>query len=180
MKLTDEQRQTVIDNIGLAHYAANKFNINYDYDHEEVIAVSYYGLVLAALGFDAEKEVKFSSYAIKAIYRTLYREFMYRYKTKAYDVANLEDIAIDIDGEESNWEAFLGGDSPENEIVSRVLIEEIIKKAESNTAKKVIILRYCYPDMTQTEIGKRAGCSQRYAGMILQELKKRKGEILLI
>lgn len=180
MRLTDEQRQTVVDNLGLAHYAANKFNINYDYDHEEVIAVSYYALTLAALGFDAEKKTVFSSYAVKAIFRTLYREFMYRYETKIYDTSYLEDIAIDIDGEESNWESYFSVDSPENEIVSRILIEGIIKKAKSNTAKKVIILRYCYPDMTQAEIGKRAGCSQRYAGMILQDLKNRRDEILVI
>ena len=180
MRLTDKQRQIVVDNLGLAHYAANHFNINYYYDHEEVIAISYYGLVLAVLGFDPEKGVKFSTYAVKSIKRTLYRELTYRYKTQIYDPAYLEDIALDIDGEASNWESYLGGDSPENELVSRVLIEEIIKQAESNTAKKVIILRYCYPDMTQAEIGKRAGCSQRYAGMILQDLRKRKDGILLI
>ena len=180
MRLTDEQRQIVVDNLGLAHYAAGKFNINFDYDHEEVIAISYYGLVLAALGFDPDKGVKFSTYAVKSIKRTLYRELMYRYKTQIYDPAYLEDIALDLDGENSNWESYLGSDSPESELVSRLLIKEIIKQAETNTAKKVIILRYCYPDMTQTEIGKRAGCSQRYAGMVLQDLKKRRDEILLM
>ena len=180
MRLTDEQRQKVVEHLGLAHYAAGKFNINFDYDHEEVIAISYYGLVLAVLGFDPDKGVKFSTYAVKSIKRTLYRGLTYRYKTQIYDPAYLEDIALDIDGEDSNWESYLGGDSPENELVSRVLIEGIIKQAESNTAKKVIILRYCYPDMTQAEIGKRAGCSQRYAGMILQDLKKRRDEILVM
>lgn len=180
MRLTDEQRQIVVDNLGLAHYTAGKFNNNFDYDHEEVIAISYYGLVLAVLGFDPDREVKFSTYAVKSIKRTLYRELKYRYKTQIYDPAYLEDIALDIDGEDSNWESYLGTDSPENELVSRVLIEGIIKQAESNTAKKVIILRYCYPDMTQAEIGKRAGCSTRYAGMILQDLKKRRDEILVM
>jgi len=180
MRLTDKQRQAATENLGLAHYVANKFNINYDYDHEEVIAVSYYGLVLAVLGFDPEKGVKFSTYAVKSIKRTLYRELMYRYKTQIYDPAYLEDIALDVDGENSNWESYLGSDSPEGELVSRLLIKEIIKQAETNTAKKVIILRYCYPDITQAEIGKRAGCSTRYAGMILQDLKKRRDEILLM
>ena len=180
MRLTDEQRQIVVDNLGLAHYTAGKFNINFDYDHEEVIAISYYGLVLAVLGFDPDKGVKFSTYAVKSIKRTLYRELMYRYKTQIYDPAYLEEIALDVDGENSNWESYLGSDSPESELVSRLLIEEIIKQAETNTAKKVIILRYCYPDMTQAEIGKRAGCSQRYAGMVLQDLKKRRDEILLM
>lgn len=172
MKLTDEQRQMVVDNLGLAHYAANHFNINFDYDHEEVTAVAYYGLVLAVLGFDENQGAQFSSYAVKAIRRTLYREFMYRYKTKIYDPSYLEDIAIDVDGEGADWESYLGLDSPENEYVNRVLIEGIIKKAESNTAKKVIILRYCYPDMTQAELGKRAGCSQKMVRSIIQELSK--------
>ena len=180
MQLSDEQRQMVMDNLGLAHYTAYHFNVNFDYDHEEVTAVAYYALVLAVLGFEENQGVQFSSYAVKTIKRTLYREFMYRYKTKIYDPSYLEDIAIDIDGEDADWESYLGLDSPENEYVHNILIEGIIKKAESNTAKKVIILRYCYPDATQAEIGKRAGCSQRYAGMVLQDLKNRKNEILLM
>lgn len=183
MQLTDEQRQEVLDNLGLAHFAANKFiafNADHDFDREEVTAVSYYTLILAVLGYDSGHGETFGTYATKSIRRQLYREFIYRYKTHIYDPSYLEDVVIDIDGEDPDWESYLGKESPEGEIVNRVLIEGIIKKAESHTAKKVIILRYCYPDMTQAEIGKRAGCSQRYAGMVLQDLKKRKGEILLI
>lgn len=173
MQLTDEQRQTVLDNLGLAHFAANRFisfNADYDFDREEVISASYYDLILAVLGYDDEHGETFGTYAVKSIRRQLYREFMYRYKTKP-ETDSLEDIALDIDGDNSNWESFLGSESPENDLVNRISVEQLIEKAESNTVKKILILRYCYPDTPQTEIGKLAGCSQRYVGMVLQDLK---------
>lgn len=188
MQLTDEQRQMVIDNLGLAHFATNRFisfNADRDYDYEEVKAVSYYGLILAVMGYDPEHGQTFGTYAVKSIRRALYREFMYQYKTKINNASHLEDMAVDIDGEDSNWESYFpASDFPENEVIANIegkrLIERVMERVESVTAKKVVILRYCYPDMSQTQIGKIAGCSQRYVGMVFQKLKDHKDEILLM
>jgi RNA polymerase sporulation-specific sigma factor len=180
MRLTDKQRQTTLDNIGLAHYAANKFNINYYYDHEEVVAISYYGLVLAVLGFNPEKGVKFSTYAVKSIKRTLCRELTYRYKTQIYDPAYLEDGALNIDGEDSNWESYIGNGSPEEELTGKLSAERLIQKINRENKGKgkaktraVVNLLYFYPYLTQTELANIVGCSQKNVSLILRSIREK-------
>lgn len=179
MRLTPEQRQRVVDNLGLAHFAANKFNFNFDFDHEEVIAVSYYALVLAVLGYDPARNVKFSSYAVKSIRRKLYREFMYQYKTKPIE-SYLEEIAFDLDEEESNWESYFGTESPEDELTNRLSAEHLILKINKENRGKdkaktraVVNLRYFHPDLTQQEIAEILGCSQKNVSLILSNIYKR-------
>lgn len=187
MQLTTEQKQMVEDNLGLAYSTAYKISLKSPLEYDDILSICFLGLIKTAQKFDPSKGFAFSTYAVTTMRWMVHKEANPR--KPQIKASYFEDLIPTewessweniIDGENSNWESYLGSDSPENELVSRVLIEEIIKQAETNTAKKVIILRYCYPDMTQAEIGKRAGCSQRYAGMVLQDLKKRRDEILLM
>lgn len=186
MKLNPEQCQIVLDNLRLAKYVANKFNINRYFDHEEVLAVSYYALVLAALGYDPEGGTKFSTYAIKSMKRMLYREFMYQYKTKPME-SYLEELALDLDGEASNWESYFGIESPEGELTDRLSAEQFILKINKENPGKgkaktraVVNLRYFYPDLTQQEIAQILGCSQKNVSLILQNVRKRYRQELAI
>lgn len=177
----------VVDNMGLAHYAANHFNINFDYDHEEVVAVSYYGLVLAVLGYDPAQEARFSSYAVRSIKRNLYREFVYQYRTKPTLV--LEDYALEMDENDDTtaWESLFTSPSFEDGTIGQVVTDQIIQKiigdkkspSKDNT-RKVIALRYFYPDLTQAQIGTILGCSQRNVGLILQRIQRRYRQALAV
>jgi len=178
MKLNPEQCQIVLDNLRLAKYVANKFNINRYFDHEEVLAVSYYALVLAALGYDPEGGTKFSTYAIKSMKRMLYREFMYQYKNKPEET-HINGIAL--------WEYYCGSETPEDGIIGRLSAEQLIQRINRENPGKgkaktraVINLRYFYPDLTQQEIAQILGCSQKNVSLILQNVRKRYRQELAI
>jgi RNA polymerase sigma factor (sigma-70 family) len=186
MQLTPEQCQMVLDNLRLAKYVANKFNINRDYDHEEVLAVSYYALTLSAFIYSPAMEQKFYSFAWRNINRYLYREFMYQYKTKPME-SYLEELALDLDGEASNWESYFGIESPEGELTDRLSAEQFILKINKENPGKgkaktraVVNLLYFYPYLTQQEVAEILGCSQKNVSLILKNIRKKHRQELVI
>ena len=163
MRLTPEQRQMVEDNIGLAHYAAIKFNKIFAWlEYEEILATCFLALTKAAKGYDSQK-AKFSTYAMMAMYREAKRELVE--KNQQAPVYYLEDIT-NADGEKGTWqEIFSDGKSVEDEILNKVIADKLPETIDSlkigKAYKEALKLHIEEPDLTQTEIAKRINCEQK-------------------
>jgi len=179
VKLTPEQKQLVLDNMRLVPYIANKFNINRDYEHDEVLGVSYYALVMSALTYDSSYEnTTFAGYACRNMKRYLYRQFMYRYITKLTEMEYLEDMALSTDNDDvSNWQEYYGEESPENELIERIWREEIIAMLESTkmgkAQREAIRLKCINPELSQQELADLIGCSQKNVSLAFVKAREK-------
>lgn len=64
--MTEYRQKLVEDNIGLAHFVANRYR-NLPFEFDEIVSSAYLGLVKAAGKYDAGRGSKFSTYAGKVI-----------------------------------------------------------------------------------------------------------------
>jgi RNA polymerase sigma factor (sigma-70 family) len=70
--LTDEQSRLAADNIGLAYSALGEFG-GPKTDPDRLLSAAFEGLVLAARGFKPERGMRFSTYAVPTIKRSIKR-----------------------------------------------------------------------------------------------------------
>lgn len=56
----------ITSNMGLAHYAANRFS-NTGIEYDDLVSIAYIGLVKAAKAFTVEKGCKFATFAMRCI-----------------------------------------------------------------------------------------------------------------
>jgi RNA polymerase sigma factor (sigma-70 family) len=174
MRLTPEQSQKVEDNLGLAYYALNKYRKHFDdFDPEELLSACYIGLVKAAQGFDPDKG-KFSTYAMKTMYSTIIMELI-RGKKQVKPIY-LEEIVNKED--HTFWQDIVGsGESTEDDIIHKILGEQIIDALDSikmgKICKKIIKTHYYEPGLTQKEIAKKLGCSQKNVSLAYGEARKK-------
>lgn len=186
MRLTPEQNQMVEENLNLALYALKYYKNKFGWlEPEEILSACYLGLIKAVRGFKPEKEVRFGTYAMRVIYSTIIKELTP--SKQVIETSSLEEIALDIDGEGSNWESCFGTDSPEDELVSKLTAEQIILKINRENPGKgkaktraVVNLLYFYPYLTQQEVAEILGCSQKNVSLILKNIRKKHRQELVI
>lgn len=68
MTLTEEQKKLVEDNHNLIYFVLRRFNWNID----EYYDMAAYALCRAALLYKPDKNIRFSSYAVKSIFNTIW------------------------------------------------------------------------------------------------------------
>ena len=182
MQLTDEQRQMVEDNLPLAYFAVEKYYPKFDWlDPEEVLSACFLGLIYAARKYNPSRG-KFSTYAMKSMFRNIRRELIP--EKKQVDAMSLEDILTDK-GEVLNWQdLFSDGESVEDEAVYGVLSEQLVSVLDKTVASKVykdiIKCRCTNPEITTAEILRKVGCSQGSIGFALKEARKQLKPLLAI
>lgn len=175
MRLTPEQKQMVEDNIGLAYYAANKFNKTFTWlEYEEILATCFLALTKAAKGYDP-KQAKFSTYAMTAMYREAKRELIE--KNQQAPVYYLEDIT-NADGEKGTWqEIFTDGKSTEDEMLNKVITDQLPEIIDSlkigKTYKACLKLHIEEPSLTQTEVANRIDCKQKTVSLAYSIAKEK-------
>ena len=165
--MTEERKKLVTENLALAHYVANRFRSN-AVEYEEIISTAYLGLVKAAVNYDFDKEIRFSTFAIKVIHNEI---LYYLRRTRKHVAISLnalvlpdEDITLeDVIQDKRNLFKFAE---------DRFDIEkqmETLRAAE----QRVFYLKMQEPDITQTELGRRLGFSQSYVARLLKSGKKK-------
>lgn len=77
MKLTEEQKKLVEDNHNLIYFVLRRFNWNIMRYYD----IAAYALCRAAMSYNPNNEIKFSTYAVKSIVYNIWRE---RKKEKSY------------------------------------------------------------------------------------------------
>lgn len=71
MKLTESQRVLVEENIGLVSFAMSKLPIYYFDSREDAYQIGCIGLMKAAISFDPERKIQFSTYAMRCVVNEL-------------------------------------------------------------------------------------------------------------
>lgn len=76
--LTEAQRKRIADNTGLAGIAAREAIKRWGVDKDDAYASALFGLCKAAVGFDESLGNQFSTYAVDACTKTIYRDLVFQ------------------------------------------------------------------------------------------------------
>lgn len=142
------------DNINLVYYVIHRLRLKID---DDLVSEGRLALIIAAKGYNPDKGVKFSTYAIKTI-RGYLLTYVNRRKpilkplrdgTKYIQAPMVVDIEDDV-----LWE-IVGTD--EEAMESQVFVDDFIKSLDK---REQIVINGLLDDKTQAEIGKELSISQ--------------------
>lgn len=172
-KLNDEQRKLVEDNEGLIWYIGSKY-IGRGYNPNEEYGELALGLCRAALSYNKDSGVKFSTYASAVLINVIKEYFrsMQANKRKISSLSiSLDQPVYEKDGGVLCIEDMLGTEYLEDSLILFDL-EDILDERELTVCK----LRY--QGMNQTEIANIIGISQVGVSRLLSRVKKKVEEAI--
>lgn len=172
-KLTPEQKQMVEDNIDLAQKMAVWFSRRFPTDKEEYLSICYLALSRAASAFVPNKG-DFRRYASTCMFGEM-RNAVYPSKLEL-KTEYLEDLIPD-----SGWQEKLGISEFEDELVYKILQEQLLTQIGNKFKKKskdIFYAHYANPDATQCELGKITGCSHQNVRQVKDRLKRLSKELV--
>lgn len=172
-KLNDEQRKLVEDNEGLIWYIGSKY-IGRGYNPNEEYGELALGLCRAALSYNKDSGVKFSTYASAVLINVIKEYFrsMQANKRKISPLSiSLDQPVYEEDGGVLCIEDMLGTEYLEDSLILFDL-EDILDERELTVCK----LRY--QGMNQTEIANIIGISQVGVSRLLSRVKKKVEEAI--
>jgi RNA polymerase sigma factor (sigma-70 family) len=165
VRMTEEQKQKVEDNIRLVHSYYNKYlrhkNNSATFDEEGMKSELFLALCKAVQGFDPDKNVKFSTYA--------YRGFFFAYTVYVNDciknnrrffAAFAEEEKKSLHKDFASYHDCVIGLAEVNYVPSKKIdwkeIEYICKGKQAGLTiiEKKILRKYCKEDLSFKEIGK--------------------------
>lgn len=171
MRLTDEQRQMVTDNIGLAQFVAGKYAPNLSIEYDECLSICYLTLVLSVQKYNHSiKKIKFSTYAVNKMRFELLKVAYPKNKTTA-NTQNFEYIFPGM-----RWEHIAGTYDIEEDIIHQIAQEQIkVKVCNLLSGKSRALFIACYdnPHYTYKEICQLMGCSEDLITYIHRSLRNK-------
>jgi len=167
MKLTEEEKQKVEDNIGLVYSFYYKFlkskEENFLFDKEGMQSELLLTLCQAIKGFNPNRNIKFSTYAYRSFHNAhlRYMEKYIKNKQKFIQCDSINSLA------ENNYSY--------KKIVDWKGIKCICEKGRTNLTKKerIILKKYYKRGLTLREIGKELGLSAEGVRLILNKIIKK-------
>lgn len=121
------RNQIVENNINLAYYIANKFEVNNSYLMDDITSHAMIGLMKAANTFDTTKGLVFATYASRCIENEILM-FLRKEKKHGLEISLSATISTDKDGEEMLLEDTLStGEDLSEECVQNFSNESILK-----------------------------------------------------
>lgn len=165
--MTSEAENLVVDNLKLAYYTANKYYLKYNVEFDDAVSISYIGLIKAAEHFDALRNVKFSTYAIKCILTEFRKEL--RKQSKKVDTVSL-DTLISEDSDLSFADLF----PDENNYYLNIEHNEILQKCLSKLTdrEKEIVVEYLHNlDLKQVDLAQKFGISRQRVSIIVNKFR---------
>lgn len=172
-KLNDEQRKLVEDNEGLIWYIGSKY-IGRGYNPNEEYGELALGLCRAALSYNKDSGVKFSTYA-SAVLVNLVKTYFRSMQTNKRKVSSLSislnQPVYEEDGGVLCIEDMLGTEYLEDSLVLFDL-EDILNERE------LMVCKLRYQGMNQTEIANMLGITQVGVSRLLSKAKKKVKEAI--
>lgn len=80
--LNELQQKLVEDNMSLVGFVIKKYICSMPFEYDDMVSIGYIGLCIAAATFSTAKNHTFSTYAVKIICRTIWREFRHSTRQK--------------------------------------------------------------------------------------------------
>lgn len=184
-KMTDEQRQIVMDNYNLPHYVMRKKFPSYypgSYEYEDLSQEGYLGLCLAAMRYDSDRSM-FSTYAFNYIWGYILRylntksgwAFHIRPDQKTYkhiSYSSLNECTCDVDSREPKELYEIIPDRKANvydELEAWIDAVPAFKKANQKYGEQLLYL--LVEGLTQKEIENVIGISQTQISRIMTKAK---------
>ena len=168
-----KSRESIINhNIRLVLYRVTGKFSSYPYDMDELVSIGLMGLIKAIDTFDINKEVKFSTYAVKCIDNEILL-FIRKNKRRKKHISLTSPISTNKDGSELFLKDILR-DSDEDFVSSieeKELYDEVRRVIENlpEREKQIIMLYFgfnCEP-LNQNEISSQMKISQSYVSRII-------------
>ena len=168
-----KSRESIINhNIRLVLYRVTTKFSSYSYDMDELVSIGLLGLIRAIDTFDINKEVKFSTYAMKCIDNEILL-FIRKNKTRKKHISLTSPISTNKDGSELFLKDILR-DSDEDFVSSieeKELYDEVRRVIEnlSEREKQIIMLYFGFnfEPLNQNEISSQMKISQSYVSKII-------------
>lgn len=164
------------DNNKLVHHVIhNKFQGLQTYipghEYEDIVQIGNIGLWKACKTFDFNKNIKFSTYAIKIITNEILMAIRKSNKNSVLNNSLSLNNIINDDGGETEFGDMLISNNPINDFIISDLKIYIYNKYKNSKKKINIITSYVFENLSQCEIGRKYGYSQAQISRILKEFK---------
>lgn len=167
--MTLAKERLVTENIGLAHYIANRFQ-NTNVDPDDLFSIACMGLWKAAKTFDESKNVQFSTYSTKCMTNEIR---MYLRQERKHPTILLDDIIYeDFDSNPLTYADMIG--DPKSDFVSHILTNDEFQRVVSFTLNVLdqydrIVTLYRFSGKLQSYISNVLGFSQSWVSKILKK-----------
>lgn len=168
-QMTNEEKALVEDNIALATYIANKWYVSCGIDMDEAVSICRYGMVKAAMAFNADRGCKFSTFASKVMNNEVLSELRRRRR---------EVISVSMEEEIPGTKGVTIGDAIscvddgfgyyETVECIKTCVEKLSQK-EKHTIQTLLD----NPNMTQNECASIIGVSQPMYSRRLAKIKRK-------
>jgi RNA polymerase sporulation-specific sigma factor len=182
MKLTEEEKKKVEDNLALVNYLIKKYSFALNGSYDDYFQAGAYGLCLAVKRFDESRGTEFSTFAsmyIIGYLKRYYRDFSHgpvRPPRSSFDNDN-KPTYLYIDGlmnDETN-DCFSGYDfidageeSKENEVITKIVFKEARNKLKE---REKDIFDLLSKGATQVKIADELKISQAQVSRIQKKIK---------
>lgn len=162
-----EQQEMVIRNEPLIYYIVNKMGVSYN-EFEDVVSVGKIGLVKAALSFNPQKGIKFSTYASRCINNEILLYFRQEKKHSAVVISLESPIKRDTDGNELALADVISDSNDFREQIEAevTFINAINFILNALSPIETTVTLYGISGIKQKEIAKKLNISQSYVSRI--------------
>jgi len=174
--LTDpEIEQLITQNVGLAYKAANTYARQYGADQDDAEQTAMTGLVKAAMAFDPDRGVKFSSVAYRYIDTELKhmvapQVVAHKHSKKGWRLGRVDLDAPFGDEEEDAVHDIVGALDPSHqEVVDKDTYALMNQEIEKLDPRAQSIVKLWSQGMTYRDIAKQLGISHMYVGNLLKQ-----------
>ena len=184
VKLTDEQRQLVVDNQKLVYSEFSKFGKTFlvHFWKEDILQEGFYGLCCAAATFDVSRGVTFSSYAVPAVrnamlmmLRWLRGKKIYKSELRRFTVQSLEELLSDDgEGNLSIQDTLKDETFDWVDVERRLDMDSFLSLIPMYlTDKQFKVLNFHFQGLTYQEIGEELGSSRQAVGICMNRIRKK-------
>lgn len=173
-KMTEEQQRLVEENKGLVYKIVEQ-TYKGIYEFDDMIQVGFVGLCLSAIGFQPEKGVAFSTYAVPCIKKKIWQHHQIWVKRQKRDLTK-EAYSLDerlhgggIQYGTTHLETLLSLDNVEDKVVANCLIDVV--RGIPHPKRREALLSHI-KGMTLEEIGNALGVTRSRAGQLVDEARR--------
>ena len=166
----EEQEKMILENQRLVYYLVKRFNVAPD-NYEDLVSIGTIGLIKAAATFDASKEIRFATYAIRYIENEI---LMYLKKEKKHSKeSSLEEaLNVDSEGNKLKLKDIIASPGDFTEEISTIeLFEKFINIVLNYlSSKERLVMLYQIANVNQADIAKLVNVSQSYISRLEHKL----------
>lgn len=159
--MIEEKERLVLDNLRLAGYMAQKYKST-GIDFDELISISYMGLVKAANSYQPERG-KFSSLACQ----TIYRDIMYCIRKRKHSIhcISLDSERCNRDGDFYSLQESLGTEDPDIQRLDNTGLYDDMMSCLNRKERQAIELVVVHGEKQRTA-AEQMGVSQEYVSRL--------------